>query len=441
MSRKVFISFLGSNNYVPCHYCCDKYKSAEVRYVQEATLEYLTQNEVWTEKDIALILLTKGAEAANWVDDGHKDRNTGEVIKQSGLRSRLEDMNLPIQILPLNELPDGNNEKEIWEIFRRIFDNISDDDEIYFDLTHGFRYLPMLALVLGNYAKFLRNVTVKHLSYGNYEGRNKATNEALLVNLSPLSHLQDWTFAAASFLQSGNVDTLASLSEDTYKPLLKESKGKDESALALRKFTDSLKACVEDFQTCRGLNIHNAQNIQSLKEALDVVNENVIEPLAPVVQNIKSSISPFHTDKNIDNGFHAAEWCLNNGLYQQAATILQENVVSFFADRHGIAIDDEKGRHLINSAFAILFNNLQEDEEEWQVADEDKDKIREILSDELIRNKDVFNTFNNLSEVRNDINHSGMRSTRLPLSAKRIRSNIDKCVTLFNSLLISNYVH
>lgn len=439
MARKVFISFLGSNNYSPCHYCCEGYKSEEVRYVQEATLEYLMTQEVWTDKDIALILLTKGAEAANWIDDGHKNRTTGETIKQSGLHRRMKEMNLPIQILPLNELPDGNNEKEILEIFRRIFDNISDYDEIYFDLTHGFRYLPMLALVLGNYAKFLKRIKVKHLSYGNYEGRNKVTNEALLVNLSPLSHLQDWTFAAASFIQSGNVDNLASLSEDTYRPLLKESKGKDEYALALRKLTDSLKTCVEDFQTCRGLNIYNAVNIQTLKEALDTVKEDVIEPLAPVIQNIKSSIAPFHTNENIDNGFHAAEWCLNNGLYQQAATILQENVVSFFAVRHGIAIDDEKERHLINNAFAILFNALEE--EKWQVAEDDKEKVKEILNDELITNKDVFNTFNNLSEVRNDINHSGMRSSRLPLSAKKVKANIEKCVILLKQLLVSNHVY
>lgn len=343
--------------------------------------------------------------------------------------------------MPIKELPDGNNENEIWEIFSRVYNELLDGDEVYFDLTHGFRYLPMLALVLGNYAKFLKKITVRHLSYGNYEGRNMNTNEAQIIDLMPLTNLQDWTFAAASFLENGNVIPLAKLSESTYLPLLKASKGKNESALALRKFTESLKECVEDFQTCRGLNIERSKNINSLKNAIKQVEENVIVPLKPVVQKIDSAIEPFDQKENINNGFHAAQWCLNNGLYQQAATILQENVVSFFADRHGIAIDDEKGRHLINNAFAILFNNLQDEEEKWQVADEDKEKIREILSDTLICNKEVFNTFNNLTEVRNDINHSGMRSTRLPLSSKKIKANIDKCVTLFHKLFVSSHVY
>lgn len=434
MPRKVFISFLGYSNYEACHYCKENYKSQSVRYVQEATIEYINDISPWTADDRALILLTKGAEERNWVDDGHIDFDTKEKIIQSGLKSRLEQMNLPLQIKPVKNLPDGNNEEEIWEIFSRVFNELQEEDELYFDLTHGFRYLPMLVLVLGNYAKFLKKVSVRHISYGNYEGRNKATNEALLVNLSPLSSLQDWTFAAASFIQSGNVDTLVSLSEDTYKPLLKESRGKDESAQALRCFTDCLKECVEDFQTCRGLNIVGGQNVASLKNTIDALNDSVIEPLAPVVQNIRTSIAPFHGQKNIANGFQAAEWCLGNGLYQQAATILLENVVSFFADRHGIALDDDKGRHLVNEAFTIKFHAL--DEARWKVTDEDKVKMREILSDALMNDKDIICTFNNLSEVRNDINHSGMRSSRKPLSAKSIKKNIDKCVKLFKYLLV-----
>ena len=61
-------------------------------------------------------------------------------------------------------------------------------------ITHAFRYLPMLVLVLANYAKFLKNVTVKSLTYGNYEAR-EGTN-APIVNLLPIAALQDWTTAA-----------------------------------------------------------------------------------------------------------------------------------------------------------------------------------------------------------------------------------------------------
>ena len=43
MARKVFISVLGFTNYSECIYTKDAYKSHSVRFIQEATLEYLLQ--------------------------------------------------------------------------------------------------------------------------------------------------------------------------------------------------------------------------------------------------------------------------------------------------------------------------------------------------------------------------------------------------------------
>lgn len=433
MARKVFISFLGFNNYAPCHYCCSGYKSAEVRYVQEATLDYLTQKEQWGEDSVALILLTEGAEKKNWVDNGHRDRDTGEIIRQDGLYSQLTKMMLPFPVVPIKGLPDGNNEEEIWTIFKRVFDEIDEGDELYFDLTHGFRYLPMLVLVLGNYAKFLKNVTIKHISYGNYEGRDKNTNEALLVDLLPLSGLQDWTFAAASFLDSGNVRNLSILAENTYRPMLANSRGQDVSARALRQFSESLKTWVEDMQTCRGISIINGKNVASLKEAISASYDNLNVPLRPVVQKVESAVETFDDKYNVQNGFAAARWCLDNGLYQQAATILQENVTSYIAIRHGIEIDNEEDRGLVNSAITIIFNDICE--EKWNVVEGKEALLKDIMTDTVLANRNVVNAFNSLSEVRNDLNHSGMRSKRIPLKPDKIKTNISKCLDIIQQEL------
>lgn len=437
MPRKLFISFLGYSDYGSCHYCKESYKSQCVRYIQEATLDYLNTISPWTSEDVVLILLTEGAEKKNWLDNGHIDSKTNQPKIESGLDTRLKQMNLPCQIKPLKNLPDGNNETEIWEIFTKVFNEIQDGDELYFDLTHGFRYLPMLALVLGNYAKFLKNVTVKSLTYGNYEARDRETMEAQIIDLLPLTNLQDWTYASATFLENGNVNALSKLSEQTCRQLNKIYKGKDKNVNALNKFTKNLTECIEDFQTCRGLNIVHGDHIFSLIESIESIEDYVITPLKPVVEKIESSIKPFYSTENIKNGFHAAQWCLDNGLYQQAATILQENVVSFFAARHSIPIDDEDQRDLIGSAMIILFNKLPK--EKWKISEQYMAKFEEIISDPILMNSEIFCTFNNLTEVRNDINHSGMRSKRQPLAVKNIRNNIEKCVRTFNKLLCEDY--
>lgn len=49
-------------------------------------------------------------------------------------------------------IPNGKNEEEMWEIFETLFDKIEEEDELYIDLTHRFRYIPMLVMIFPNYA-------------------------------------------------------------------------------------------------------------------------------------------------------------------------------------------------------------------------------------------------------------------------------------------------
>ena len=213
MGRKVFISFLGATNYGACHYCIGEFDSGEVRFIQEATLDYLRQTRRWTKRDAAYILMTEDSRKKNWLADGQRNFKTQRIIRQPGLFQCLRARRFPMTIKPIEGLPDGNTEEEVLTIFQRVYGLLRDGDELYFDITHGFRYLPMLVLVLGNYSKFLRNVTVKMISYGNYEGRDRKTNQARIMDLTVLSSLQDWTNASASFIRSGDSSYLAQLAE------------------------------------------------------------------------------------------------------------------------------------------------------------------------------------------------------------------------------------
>lgn len=428
MARKVFISFLGSNNYSPCHYCCEGYKSEEVRYVQEATLDYLTTKEVWTDQDVVLILLTKGAESANWVDDGHKNRSTGETIKQSGLYTRLKKKKLHIEISPIRELPDGNDEEEILEIFMRIFEKINDKDELYFDLTHGFRYLPMLVLVLGNYTKFLKNVTIKHISYGNFEARDKNTNEAKLIDLLPFNSLQEWTFAAGQYVESGNVDKIVKLGTIELKPILRLLAGSDASVTELKKYIGSLSLSIDDLRTCRGINIVNSTNISQLKVNASKVSNSAIKPLTPILEKIVADFCGFNIKADILNGYAASEWCYKNGLYQQAITILQENIVTHLCMDEGLKWNKEAERDIIEKALYYSYNGTKE--EDWEIDpynklnaeqyDDKKSKIKSAIENQkLIK---ICHVVKAIKDIRNDYNHSGIRNA--PMPAQKIKDKI-----------------
>ena len=422
MARKVFISFLGAGFYTPCRYVYGDFKSEIMRFVQVATLQYLCSEEVWTKQDVAYIMLTHGAELKNWEDNEDTP----------GLKSELAKANLPLSIVPVMNLPDGNNEDEIWTIFERAVSLIQEGDELYFDLTHGFRYLPMLMLVMGNYSKFLYGTTIRFMSYGKNEGMPKEADKPL-INLLPLAALQDWTVAAASFVESGNVSQLSDMTEKRCREILKESMGQNAEARIQRAILNNLKDVVSDIQTCRGMEIINAKKMSVLYNNLTQVEGSIIPPLTPVFDKMKSSFEAFDVHQNIRNGFEAARWCIKNCMYQQAVTILQESVTSYIAERHGIDIDDEEKRGLVNSAFFISVNDIPE--ENWNVKEEYKPVVKSLLTDSLIQERQIKEAFSNLSDIRNDINHAGMRSKKAPMKAsdidKRIKKNFGNIMLAF----------
>ena len=430
MARKVFISFLGGTNYRYCDYQKNDRSYGNVRFIQEATLNYLNVNEEWSRDDVALILLTKGAEESNWRDNGQINEKTGELIrdevtlgKLEGLESRLKQFD--IQKKPVFNLPDGNDEKEIWTIFDKTFQQIHEGDELYFDITHGFRYLPMLVLVLCNYSRFLKKVKIRSITYGNYEvARSKG--HGLIVDLLPLSQLQDWTYAAGTYLESGDADELVEMSEIGYSD-----------------FALLLKDTIADFHTCRGISIIESTKIKKIKSIMSSMDCLDVPPLKYVFDEVEKDFSNYDDYQNVKNGYESAKWCFRNHLYQQAITILIETVISDICICEGLEWKRRKMREMASNALFIVANNTPE--KGWKIVSDTKDKDKynpdylEMLAndpeslnliDERIkykykyytdlmicrqvvnsqRTKDLVELSTMIKDVRDDLDHAGMRN-------------------------------
>lgn len=356
MARKVFISVLGTGFYEPCKYTKGSFVSSETRFIQQATLEYLKANNNWTIRnsdgeviDRIIILLTNGAKETNWDKSiaERLNRKSGEKEAYLGLEQVLQDMNLPCPVETIT-IPDGKDEEEMWAIFNVVYETLRPNDELYFDLTHSYRYLPMLVLVLGNYAKFLKGVKVKHISYGNYEARNSESNEAPLMDILSLTMLQDWTFAAADLIRNGNIERFQSLKEENaLSPLLREKGQKNIDRRLAEGYLDgyikSLKSFLDDMKLCLAPNILSGTTINRINDCHEQVSEvfeDVIAPIPPIINKIHQSLHGFETTdtmhpESVQNGYEAAKWCYDHQLYQQAATILDENITTDFCQRLG----------------------------------------------------------------------------------------------------------
>ncbi len=118
---KIFISFLGTNNYLPCSYEYKTKRIKNIRFVQEATIRMNCMD--WSKKDRVVIFTTEKAFRQNWKNNGHRDYKTEKVLEQDGLETCLKKINGQFSYQQIF-ITDGRNEKEIWDIFIRVFDSI-----------------------------------------------------------------------------------------------------------------------------------------------------------------------------------------------------------------------------------------------------------------------------------------------------------------------------
>ena len=446
MPRKVFISILGTGFYEECAYTKEKeeehkpFKSSPTRFIQQASLELVGAND-WSKEDRVIIFLTKKARELNWNKTITERKRYGKETPEpyKGLEAVLQEMDLKAQVED-KDIKDGMNKEEIWEVFQTIYDTLQEGDELHLDLTHSFRFLPMLLLVLGNYAKFLKGITIKNIVYGNYEARN-AQNEAPIISLLPLVSLQDWTFAAANYLQNGRATQLQTLVNKELSPILKKAMGADKDASALNQYFNALAELSGFVLNCRGKDIRVGKKINTIHNAEKRIEKIIIPPMVPIFNKIHQPLLAFSPTDNILNGFYAAQWSLNKQLHQQAITLLQETVVSLLCQENGLDLLDKNQRTLINKAFAIASDKIPGSK--WTLSEDGEagsEKQKEIIK-RLIQQPNIIelaNTFKEITNIRNDFNHAG-EDRGGARTVKSITSGIEKYLNItLDYLGISN---
>ena len=453
-ARKVFISFLGYSYYTPCIYT-RKYKgkdnqektfeSDEVNYIQIATLDFYQKFGKWTEDDKAYIVLTKGAEENNWkTNDKLRHRDTGETSPGlcSCFETKKEKGEYNFEVTPITNIPDGNNEEQLFKIFNTVFEKIfkdikeGDETELYFDVTHSFRSLPMLALVMANYVKFLRNVKVKSITYGNYEARTKVGTkeiqtksglikrdkyEAPIIDLTPLSQIQDWTFAAADMIKNGNSSQLYKLAngENYLVQMLRIKKSLNtidrQAEQKIQAYITALHNMLLNMRLCRLPQVMDYTTMKEVNDAyknakaqLDSEKQyGVISPLPPILKKVKDTFKNFDENKDLNNGYLSAQWCCEHQLYQQAITILHENLITDMCRRLGLKDRVYEQRHL---AASFLRNRNYKDDDLKKVDNDATDIFKKNMN-----NKNVKSFIEDFQQVarwthrkRNTFDHATM---------------------------------
>ena len=401
MARKVFISFLGSNNYLETYYSFEGKKSEQpVRFIQEDLVKRLC-NE-WTKDDRILIFCTDDSKTKNWLNDGHGDE------KLEGLEYRLKSLKLPIQI-EMTEISEGFSEEEIWSIFNSVYGKLQEEDEIYFDVTHSFRSIPLFSTILFNYAHYLKRTNLVGVYYGAFEKLGPAymvrdipveERIAPIIDLTSIVRLQELTAAANNLHQYGKMSTLSDLIS------VVESKGK------VKQDVNCIKKKMKEFDlaisTCKLDVIKDGKLIGELQERIKAVKEiptlsQAHRELIAKVENEINIFKPLDTYENVET---AVDWARKFGMIQQAYTLAEELTISkvkdFLLPKYEILrTEDNKMCRIFISALLSLDIKREEYKNEKKDL---KCLFYELLSLEII--KELRPYYMELANNRNIINHA-----------------------------------
>ncbi|ADU92819.1 TIGR02221 family CRISPR-associated protein [Geobacillus sp. Y412MC52] len=413
MGRRVLLSFLGLGDYEYCYYTYEGKTSTYTRFIQTAVYELFRNDEPMD----VVVFATKEAQ-----DRNGQDRKKGDKLLE-GIGTAFSRI-APEANVKIVEIESGQDEQANWRLFDRIMDEIKEGDTIYFDITHSFRSIPFVALIVLNYARLVKKADIGAIIYGWFEvlGRPIDVEQmpeeqrvAPIVNLTSMAKLLDWTNGVDQFLRTGDASIIQALtakenSEVFRNPSLSQAV-KDE-VKELRELTKRLDQTEKAIRTCRSLQID--EEVQKFHEQLGRVRSasaEAIKPLVPLLDVMEKKYAMFDDDP-IMNSWKAVRWCLDHGLIQQALTMLEENAVTAVCRVLGLDLRNEKARGDVHSAIEILLRDIPK--EEWRVRS--VERVEQII-DFLSPYKGDLKRFSTLKERRNDINHAGARPQ--PLKAEK----------------------
>jgi len=350
--------------------------------------------------DTLYILLTEKAE--NGIPQGATESNW--QVLQKLLAGKVE-------LIPIR-IPDGNSSSDIWTIFEKLTECLKDQDRVIFDITLGFRSLPILALIVVTFLRVVRQVKIEGLIYGAFEARN-ADNETPIFDLMPIVSLLEWTTATDQFIKTGNAQALATLLQDTQDEQLQE-------------LSININSIAQGLELLRPFAV--MQEAVKLGDKINVTSSDIVQKVPPfmtLLKRIEQEYGDFaladplervNFQSSLCKQLKIIKWYLAKEQIVQALSLTREWLPSFLCYHFNLDILDKYHREEMEF---LLSGGTQKDSagnvikqspylDAWAAIDKKKTKpLRTLWNGDL-----------SLANLRNDVLHAGHRKNAK--SAKKI---------------------
>lgn len=371
----VLLSTLGRGNYSETTYRFPDGRQYKTSYCTHAIAETFQPDET-------IVFLTAGATAEHW-----------ETLQLYFGDKKLE----------RQDIPDGATEEELWRIFRVITDRVvamPGDIELYLDITHAFRSLPLLLVIASAYLRQARNVTIKDIFYGAYDAR--VDNVTPVFSLLTFVTLFDWMNGVDAFSHTGDSAILAQLLRRTRLPKSANGQGQSND---LGEIADTLERLTLDLELLRvDAILTGAARLQRQLNTIENALPAYAHPFAILLQKVRSTYGRFalasprrNLAETLDRQLKLISWFIQHGRLVAATLLAREWFISWQMFKSNSKVEEIYDR------------------------DQREHFSKEEIEAGLSQNESAV--WRNLRSIRNDVGHvSYNRQTR---SAAEIRKSVN----------------
>jgi len=343
------------------------------------------------------------------------------------LKERLGDRLEPVDI------PEGRSEAELWQIFERCAEVVSRGDELLLDVTHAFRSLPLIVFTAASYLRRTKGVAIRHIVYGAFEAREpfrsspQPSDRAPIFDLTPLLGLLDWLSGAEFMLKRSDATLLAAHLKQIHGTAWQKQRG-DELPRKLQSLGNTLANLSHALHLARPRDV--MRYAQRLLQVLNEVKPEVkrwAKPFGVILEQVQAEGESLAYSKpecldaeNLRRQLVLIKHFVEKDLFAQAILLAREWVVSWVALHRGEEdwLDKEYREKELEYALGAASARLQGKET----------SIPEWFK-QIPHNGNVAQLWSDLTNLRNDLAHCGMRK-----DAANIRSIQSRTKELPNRL-------
>ncbi len=326
----------------------------------------------------------------------------------------------PAIILQPVDVPSGRDEQELWTLFEKMVDAVLEAEErdIALDITHGFRSLPLMAMLAAVYARSAFAVQIEAVLYGALDAAHDG--QTPMFDLSPMLTLLAWATAADRFNRTGDARYLASLLREQQRALAqrwKQQTARVRSLSALNNLAGSLQ---EISQALRLIRPHLAMQVvadlpRRVQQAEPVLQQaSMAQPFMRLLEHIQRTYAPLALD---DPGQQREAlvkertmvlWYAERELWPQAVALAREWLVSWVMAHLGLGPETSTSERRRVEEF------LNAEAEAFVTAKQEGRAFQPMFLRGVPEAAAMLSLWKAVTNIRNDILHAGMRDAPEP---------------------------